>query len=103
MQALLARTLPQLERQARVGDDVGRRRVDEILLCEPVADAVLRGRAVAGDELGARDATWRVLRMELEGEPGDLSAELALEPQRARFRDAAEGSDEIRPDRDLGA
>ena len=41
VQSLLARPLPELEREAGVGDDIGWRRVDQPLVLEPLADPVL--------------------------------------------------------------
>jgi hypothetical protein len=57
--------------------------------------------AVAPVELGSRNALGRVLGVEVEGQPVDLSAEPALDPLSRALAEAAEGSDVVRPDDDL--
>jgi hypothetical protein len=61
----------------------------------------VKALAVAPVELGSRDALGRVLRVEVEGQPVDLSAEPALEPLSRALAEATEGSDVVRPDDDL--
>jgi hypothetical protein len=57
--------------------------------------------AVTPVELGSRDAIGRVLGVEVERQPVDLSVEPALEPLSRALAEAAEGSDVVRPDDDL--
>ena len=78
VQPFRARLLAQLERQPRVGDDVGRRRVDEVFRREHLARAGVVALAVASDQIGPRDAAGRVLGMEIERQPRDPSTELVL-------------------------
>ena len=96
-----SRQLGEAERRARVRHHLGRRIVEEPLPFERRFEALVEALTVAPVELGSRDALGRVLRVEVEGQPVDLSAEPALEPLSRALAEATEGSDVVRPDDDL--
>jgi hypothetical protein len=62
----------------------------------------VRVEAVALRELLDRDPLGRILRVQVERQPLDLSAVPALEPCRAFNRDIAERSYVVGPDPDQG-
>jgi hypothetical protein len=57
--------------------------------------------AVPGVQLLAREAGFRVLGMEIEGQPGDLGTEPARDPLGRGLAEPAERSDVVRPDEDV--
>ena len=75
--------------------------VDEAVGLEHAAHAVDARLSVAREQLLSRQTLLRVLRVQVEGEPRDLSAEPALEPVGRRLADAAERSDVVGPDEDF--
>jgi hypothetical protein len=93
--------LGQAESRARVRHHLGRRVVEETLPLERRLEALVEALAVAPVELGSRNALGRVLGVEVEGQPVNLSAEPALDPLSRALAEAAEGSDVVRPDDDL--
>jgi hypothetical protein len=93
--------LGQAESRARVRHHLGRRVVAETLSFERRLEALVEALAVTPVELGSRDAIGRVLGVEVERQPVDLSVEPALEPLSRALAEAAEGSDVVRPDDDL--
>jgi hypothetical protein len=99
--AALARQLGHVERRPRIGDPrpLGVRQAG--LVEHPPLTGAQRP-PVAGLELLDRDPLRRVLRMQVERQPLDLSAVPALEPRRALSRDVAEGSYVVGPDPDQG-
>ena len=97
---LLTRVLAQHERAARVRDPLDRLGVREPCRVEQREQALMEPRAVAPLEFLARDALRRVLGMEVERQPLDLSAEPALEPVGPLEADVAERSYVVAPDGD---
>lgn len=72
---LVARELGELERPARAWNNLTRWVVGEAGRRERGAQLLVERLAVAGDQILARDALRRILRMEVEREPLDLGAE----------------------------
>ena len=101
VQAALPCELRDAEGPHRVRHDLGRRVVVEPFLGEPVLQPVVERGAVARVQLLARDPLRRVLRVEVEGEPGDLGAEPARDPVGRRLAEPAERSDVVGPDQDV--
>jgi hypothetical protein len=99
MHALLTRELRDVERGVRVRD-ARMRRVRQPVLAEQLLVMPPEIEAVATLEVLDRDPLRRILRMQVEWKPLDLSAVPALEPRRALGRDVAEGSYVVGPDPD---
>ena len=70
------------------------------LIRKPLAQPVVKRRAVARVELFTRDALGWVLGVEVEREPGHLGAEPARDPLGRRLAEPAERSDVVGPDKD---
>ena len=102
VQAEVAGELRHLERLARVRHDVGRGRVRQAVAAERVEHALDVGllTPVLGVQGGPADALGRVLRVEVEREPDELSAVPARHRLGRWLADAAPGSDVVRPDVD---
>ena len=101
VQPAFARKLRQAQREPRVGDDL-RPVVLEPGGREAVAQRVALADAdpVAAVQLRERDPLRRVLRMEVEREPGDVGVELAPELLGRDLTEPAERSDVVAPDQD---
>jgi hypothetical protein len=101
VEALLARELGHAEREARVRDD-RRPVVGETGSLESLAHRILLADAdaVAAMQVCERNPLRRILRMEIEGEPADLGAELAPCLLGRHLAEPAEGSDVVAPDVD---
>jgi hypothetical protein len=74
----------------------------ELVSREELAQEVVVVRAVAASQLVARNSPGRVLRVEVEGEPGDSGAVPVPQPLGQSLADAAERSDVVAPDEDFG-
>ena len=99
MEPSFARELGDAQRLHRVRDDVGVRVVDEAVSLEHAPHAIDARLSVAREQMLARQALLRILRVQVEGEPRDRSAVPALEPVGRRLADAAERSDVVGPDK----
>jgi hypothetical protein len=101
VEAAIARELGHLQGFARVRDDVRRRVVGPARLLDELPNALVEVRAVAGVQLGPRNALRRIFGMEIEGKPFDRGAEPALQPLGPLEADVAERSGVVAPDEDV--
>jgi hypothetical protein len=103
LEVALARKLAQAQRAHRVRDNPGGRVVGEPGRGERSFQTVVVALPVAGVELGSRDPLRRVLRVEVEREPGYMGAEPVREPLSRWLAEPAKRSDVVRPDQNIKA
>jgi hypothetical protein len=97
----VAGELGESQRLHGVRHDGRVRVVHEAVALEPLPHRVVHPRPVARDQPLTRQPVGRVLRVEVEGKPGDVGVEPAPKPLGQRLADPAEGSDVVRPDEDF--
>src|SRR5688572_26672595 len=94
-----ARQFRHAQRELRVRDDV-RPVVLQPRRGEAFGKWIPLAEAVTLVELGERNASGWVLRVQVEGKPEDLGVELAPQLLGNRLAEPAEGSDVVAPDDD---
>jgi hypothetical protein len=99
--ALGTRQLGHAQRRTRVRHYIRRWVVDETSASKSQFDLPVEALPVASKEVGSQNPLGWILRVQIKGEPLDLSAEPALKPLGRTLADTAERSDVIRPDQKL--
>ena len=100
VQPALTRELRELERLARVGNDLRRRVVLEAGVHDHLPRPLVDVLRIAAVEFLARDPLGRVLRVQVEGQPLHLRPVLPLQPCGPLQGHRAERSDVVAPDPD---
>ncbi len=101
VEPLRAGQLREAKRRPRVRYDLRRRVVDEVVPLERALQVAVEPFPVTAEQVGAGNATRRVLGMQVEGQPLDGGAEPARKPLGRSLADTAERSDVVRPDHEL--